>query len=119
MMLMDGVRIIKEKISLEELKGIAKEWYGDMVKGVADVERGIIAFGGELHSDEEAILLDDGSRQRNLWGFNIYFDKPRGSWIKFHSMINLRPSQGNRSRLVEDEGVKAKIIEIVNGLIEQ
>ena len=114
---MDGIRIIKEKISLEELKAIAKEWYGDMVKGVADVERGIIAFGGELHSDEEAVLLDDGSKQRDLWGFNIYFDEPRDSWIQFHSMINLRPSQGNHSRLVEDESVKEKIIEIVNSLI--
>ncbi len=115
--LMDDIRIIKEKITLEELKEIAKEWYGNMAKGVADVERGIIAVSGELHSDEEAALLDDGSLQRNLWGFNIYFDRTRDSWMEFHSMINLRPSQGNHSRTVEDEKVRAKIAEIVNNLI--
>ncbi len=114
---MDGIKIIKEKISLDELKSVAKEWYGDMVKAVADVERGVIAVGGELHSDEEAVLLDDGSNQRELWGFNIHFDQPRESWIQFHSMINVRPSQDNHSRFVQDEEVKKKIIEIVNNLV--
>ena len=114
---MDEIKIIKKKIALDELKAIAKEWYGEMVKGVADVERGIIAFGGELHSDEEAKLLEDGSKQKDLWGFNIYFDRTRDSWIQFRSLINLRPSHGNHSQIVEDEKIREKIIEIVNNLI--
>lgn len=115
---MEDIKIIKEKITLDELKEIAKEWYGAMVKGVADVERGIMAVGGELHADEEAALLEDGSSQRDLWGFNIYFDRTRDSWIEFHSMVNLRPSHGNHSRTVEDQTVRAKIIEIVNNFIQ-
>ena len=115
---MDDIKIITEKITLDELKEIAKQWYGNMVKGVADIGLGIMAVGAELHADEEAVLLDEGSKQKDLWGFNIYFDRPRDSWMEFHSMINLRPSQGNHSRTVEDENVKAKIIEIVNKLIE-
>ena len=100
------------------MKDIAKQGFGDMVKAVADIEKGLMAVGGELHADEEAMLLDQGSQQRNLWGFNIYVDQPRESWLEFDSMINLRPSQGNLSRNVEAEEIRKQIIEIVNKLIQ-
>ena len=70
---------------------------------------GILAVGGELHADEEALLLDQGSNQADLWGINIYVDQPRESWVEFDSMINIRPSQGNRSRSVEDKATKEKL----------
>ena len=115
---MTDVEIISQKISLEHLKDVAKQGFGDMVKAVADIEKGLMAVGGELHADEEAMLLDQGSQQRNLWGFNIYVDQPRESWLEFDSMINLRPSQGNLSRNVEAEEIRKQIIEIVNKLIQ-
>jgi hypothetical protein len=62
------IRIIKEPITFEELKKIAEERYVDMIKAVVDVEKEIIALGGDLHSDEEAFLLEVGSLQENLWG---------------------------------------------------
>jgi len=115
---MDNIEIIKEAITLARLKEIAKQRFGDMVKGVVDIEKNIIAFGGELHADEEAALLEDGSEQKNLWGINIYVDEPKEEWIEFDSMINIRPSQDNNSRTVEDENIKKRIVEIVETLVK-
>uniref|UniRef100_A0A7C4XLE1 Uncharacterized protein n=1 Tax=candidate division WOR-3 bacterium TaxID=2052148 RepID=A0A7C4XLE1_UNCW3 len=90
-----------------------------MVKAVVDVEKGIMAVGGELHSDEEALLIEMGSKQENLWGINIYPEMNGDKFIDFYSLINLRPAQGNRSFGVDDPQVKKKIAEIVNELIER
>lgn len=110
------MRIVLDAISRDELTEIAKQQFGDMVKAVVDVDRGIMAIGGELHSDEEAILLDHGSQQRHLWGINLYPDKPVGEWIEFDSMINVRPSAGNRSRNVESQDLRDTITRIVDRL---
>ena len=88
-----------------------------MVKAVVDIERGIIAVGGELHADEEAALIDDGSQQADLWGINIYPAFAEPEWIEFDSMINVRPSQGNRSRDVEDQSVRAMVRAVVSRLV--
>lgn len=101
-----------------ELDALAAARFGDMVKGVVDVRRGIAAFGGELHSDEEALLLADGSRQDDLWGINLYPAEPADGWLEFDSMINVRPSRNNRSRGVEDESIRKEIRRIVDGLVE-
>lgn len=100
-----------------ELVSIASEQFGDMVKAVVDIERGIMALGGELHSDEEALLLDDGSSQGNLWGINLYPAAGDQDWIEYDSMINVRPSQGNRTRGIEDAGLRDTILRVVSGLV--
>ena len=115
---MNDIKIIKEKISLAELKTIAKERFGDMVKAVVDIELKIMAIGGDLHADEEALLLEQGSKQENLWGINLYVDLPREQFIEFDSMINIRPRQNNRSKSVEDAGIRKQIIEMVNKIVE-
>ncbi len=112
------IRIVRDSILRTELTEIAKQQFGDMVKAVVDVEQGIMAIGGELHSDEEAVLLDQGSLQRHLWGINLYPDKPVAEWIEFDSMINVRPSGGNRSRYVESGEVREVVTRIVNRLVE-
>lgn len=99
---------------LAELKEMAAATFGDMVKAVVDIERGLLAVDAELHSDLEAALLQDGSKQKKLWGINLYPGTPDEDFIEFDSMINVRPSQGNRSRGVEDEGLRGKIAGIVN-----
>lgn len=109
--------LIDEPITRKEVEAISQKSYGEMVKGVVDLQKGIMAIGSELHADEEEFLLDRGSRQSDLWGINIFRDLPREKWIVFDSMINLRPSQGNRSRSVEDEGIRAQISELVDRLI--
>lgn len=90
---------------------------GSLVKAVVDIDKQIMAVDGELHADEEALLLQSSSRQENLWGINIYPELSGADFIEFDSMINLRPSQGNRSRGVEDPQIKKKILAIVAKLI--
>jgi hypothetical protein len=111
------VRIVREPITRTELAEMAQARFGDMVKGVVDVARGVMAVSGELHSDEEALLLDDGSRQADLWGINLYPGESGPDWIEFDSMINVRPSQNNRSRGVEDERTRTAICRIVQELV--
>ena len=111
------IKIIKESISKIELSDIAKNQFGDFVKAVVDVGKEVMAIGGELHADLEALLLEQGSRQENLWGINLYPEKSEKEWIVFDSMINIRPSSGNRSRGVEDLKIQEKIKTIVKKLI--
>jgi hypothetical protein len=111
------MEIIAEPIPLARLRGMAERRFGDMVKAVVDIDRGIMAVDGELHSDEEEVLLQEGSRQGGLWGINIYPDAAGEDWVEFDSMINLRPSQGNRSRGVEDPQCRQRIREIVGRLV--
>lgn len=111
------MRIVDSPISLRDLAVMAEAGFGDLVKVVIDVKRGVMAVGGELHSDEEALLLEDGSEQRDLWGINIYPDLAGEDQIEFDSMINVRPSQGNRTRGVDDPEVRAGILRIVQSLV--
>ena len=108
------MKIVSKTLSLDDLRLVAKETFGDLVKAVIDVNRELIAVDAELHSDLEALLLEDGSKQKYLWGINLYPDLQGEEFIEFDSVINLRPSQDNRSRGVDDKEVRAKIIEIVN-----
>lgn len=112
------ITIIRDVTTRARLAELAEATFGDFVKGVVDVRRRVLALGGDLHSDEEAALLEDGSQQADLWGINLYPGETGEDWIEFDSMINVRPSQGNRSRDVEDEGLRASIREVVAGLVE-
>ena len=113
------MQIIKDKITLDKLKQMAEEMFGDLVKAVIDVEKEIMAIGGELHADEEAMLIQHSSKQQNLWGINLYPELDQDNWVEFDSMINLRPSQGNRSRGVDNPEIQQKIINIVNKLVQK
>ena len=106
-------------MKLDELKQMAELLFGDMVKAVVDVERELVAVDAELHSDLEALLLQDGSRQDSLWGMNLYPEIQGDYFVEIDSLINIRPSQGNRSRGVEDEGIRKRIIEIVEKRIRR
>ncbi len=111
--------IVRKSISLDELKQMSEKMYGGLVKAVVDIEQGIMAVDAELHADEEALLLDNGSRQEHLWGINLYPDEMNTeNFIEFDSMINLRPAQGNKSRSVESKQIQEKIIVIVRRLVQ-
>lgn len=107
------MKIITDTLTLDELKKMAAGGFVNMVKAVVDIDRKIIAVDAELHSDLEALLLEDGSKQKNLWGINFYPEIHGEDFVEFDSMINLRPSQGNISRAVENEEIRGKITEIV------
>ncbi len=114
------MKIIKDKISIKELKKMAEESFGDFVKAVVDIEKEIMVVDAEMHADEEQFLLEKSSKQGNLWGINIYPEKiGSDDFIEFDSMINIRPSQNNRSRSVDNSKIQQKIIKIVNKLVEK
>lgn len=113
------IKLVNNQITKSELESLAKEGFGDLVKAVVDIEREIIAIGGDLHADEEAILIEDGSKQENLWGINIYPFLEKDQWVELDSLINIRPSSGNRSRNVENPQVREKILKIVEKLISK
>jgi len=111
--------IVQKKITWKELMDLAEQTFGDLVKAVVDVEREIMAVDAELHSDEEDLLIENGSEQKNLWGINLCPGLANDGFIEFDSMINLRPSLGNLSRGVDDPGIREKIIFIVNRWVER
>jgi hypothetical protein len=117
MIAMAEVELVRQTVTVAHLKALASALFGDLVKAVVDVDRGIMAIGGELHADEEAALLDDGASQANLWGINLYpAEFGQTGWLEFDSMINVRPSQGNRTRSVDDPEIRRRISDVVDRL---
>jgi hypothetical protein len=112
-----NIKIVTRTITKKELAEMASNQFGDWIKGVVDIEKAVMAVGGDLHADEEAVLIDDGSEQKNLWGVNLWFEKEGDEWIEFNSMINIRPSVGNRSRGVENQEIREKIRKIIGELV--
>ena len=113
------MKTVENNISIKELKDMSSKMFGNLVKAVVDIEKGILVVDAELHSDQEAYLLQLGSKQENLWGINIYPDLGKEERIEFDSMINLRPSQNNNSRGVDNEEIQKKILDIVNSKINE
>lgn len=112
------MKIISKPITREELKNLAEKMFGNFVKAVVDVEKEIMVVDGEMHADEEALLIEKGSKQNNLWGINLHPEMKDG-FIEFDSIINLRPSQDNRSRGVDNPKIREKLIKIVNKLVKK
>lgn len=113
------MQILNNPIAIEELKTLANNTFGDFVKAVIDIEQNKIAIDAELHCDLESILLDDGSKQNNLWGINFYPDIKDDDFIEFDSMINMRPSQGNMSRSVDSKETQQIIRKLVSNWIKK
>lgn len=99
------------------LKTMAEAMFGNLIKAVVDIKREVMIVDAQLHADEEQLLLEQGSAQKDLWGINLYPDNTNVDWIEFDSMINLRPAQGNRTRSVEDPTIQQKIRDIVGQLV--
>lgn len=112
------ILIVRTSVTKTALITMAEQQFGDMVKAVVDIDQGIMAIGGELHSDEEALLIEQGSLQKHLWGINLYPTHQASEWIEFDSMINVRPSGGNRSRSVERAEIREAVTEILNRLVQ-
>lgn len=89
-------RIVNEKISRAYLAKISEHYFDDMTKGVVDVEKELVAIDAELYADLETPLLENDSRQEQLWGINLYPDENREDFIEFDSLVNIRPRQNNR-----------------------
>ena len=110
------VVLLERRIEAHELRRLALR-FEEMVKYVVDVERGTIAIGGEMHADAEEVLLEAGSRQADLWGANYYPGRGREGCIEYTSLINIRPSAGNRGMELLDPALRARVLEITFAVI--
>jgi hypothetical protein len=109
-----GMVEVKDSISIIDLESMAKRMYGSLVKGVVDIEKGLLVLDAEMHVDEEQYLLEKGSKQSSLWGINLYPAKyGQEDFIEFDSMINIRPSANNFSRSIESQDIRERVIRIV------
>ena len=109
--------IVADPIAPEELKRLVLLHFGDMVKIVVDLERRVVAAGGELHADAEQLLLQDGSRQSDLWGANYFPGQDPEECIQYTALINIRPTQANRGMLIADPEIRRRVQEITFALI--
>src|SRR5436190_18191585 len=101
------MQTVTDSIDLATLKKMSEKMFGGLIKAVVDVEKGIMVVDADMHVDQELFLLEEGSAQGNLWGINLFPDQwGNESFIVFDSMINLRPSWGNRTRGVDDSAMQ-------------
>lgn len=114
---MAEILITDRPFAPETIRELTEAWFGDMVKIVVDVERRVVALGGQLHADAEALLLERGSRQQDLWGANFYPERDPGRRLEYVALINIRPAQGNRSMEIQDPQVRERVGEIAGGLL--
>jgi hypothetical protein len=112
------VEIIRGKINKEYLKKFLDRPFKEVIKFVVDVEKEIIAFGGELHSDAQELLIEEGSDAKNLWGGNLYlFENGKKILIEYSALINIKPSQKNFSIDIKDKEIKEKIEKVLKKII--
>ena len=108
------MQILKEIMTKEELKTICTVCFDDeMVTAVVDLGSDQLGIDAELHADIEQMFLQQGARQEDLWGINLYFDEEGEDFIEYDSLINIRPRQNNMGRGVYDEMTRKKIAEVV------
>ena len=109
-----------DTISVDELKLMSAKMFESLVKAVVDIEKQIMIVDAEMHADQEEVLLKQGSEQSNLWGINLHPDFfGTDEFIEFDSMINIRSSQGNRSRGVENIATQKVIRLLVDKLVRK
>ena len=113
----EGVLILTKRLERGALERFRDAPFEKMIKFVADVARGRLALGGEMHSDAEEALLRTGSRQADLWGGNLWpWDEPPR--IEHISLINIRPAQDNPGMEIEREDVRTAVRAIVEEWVE-
>jgi hypothetical protein len=110
----DQIDIIKERIDKEYLKKFLDNPFHEVIKFVVDIEKQIIAFGGELHSDAAEKLVEQGSDNRNLWGGNLRFSENK---IEYMSLINIKPTENSFSMDIENKDIIMKIDKVIEKLV--
>ena len=107
------IHIIRQRAEPEQMRQML-EALGIYIKLAVDVERRILAGGGQLHTDCELVLLDDDSQQHQVWGADWY---PLSQTVGYKSLINIRPSANNRSMAIQDSAMRDDIRQLVQSLL--
>lgn len=111
------ILITTEKIDQTKLRDLCDAWFGNMIKIEVDIEKEIIAVGGQLHADGEYLLIQNGSQQGDVWGANFYPFNPPNERIEYTALINIRPHQDNPSMEISDEIIRNRVKNIVERLL--
>jgi hypothetical protein len=111
-----SIKILKDTISIADAKDIGREFYDDLVKGAVDTEREVLALGGEFHMDANNILIQNGSEQKDIWGFNLVWSGG-GYEIEYKALINIRPAQGNRGMEIANPQLRNQMSLIIRRLV--
>ena len=108
------ILLIQNRAKKEEIKQMLTA-LKSYIKLAVDIKREVLAGGGILHADCEAVLLKDGSKQDDIWGADWIPDTKQ---ISFEALINIRPRQNNPSMKINDPVIREKLEEIVRSLLE-
>lgn len=112
-----SIVITDQPLSRDDLATLVDAWFKDMVKIVVDIRNGTVGVGGELHADAEALMLEGGAEQVDLWGANYYPGRGPADFIEYTALINIRPAQDNPGMEIADEGVRAAVRDVVTRLV--
>lgn len=108
------IHLLRSKANHRQVEEMLEE-LNPIVKLAVDTHRGILAGGGQMHADCEGVLLEDGSRQRDIWGANWI---PGTQTLEFEALINIRPKQNNFSMLIQDPIIQQKVEHVVKRILE-
>lgn len=107
------IHIIRSPATALEIEEMLQS-LGEYIKLAVDIRREILAGGGIMHADCESALLEDGSRQEDVWGADW---DPTAQLVTFESLINIRPRQNNRSLEIQDETIRQLVARISEKLL--
>ena len=107
------ILIVRKPVDRETLLALAEAWHKTFVKGVVDVNSGLMALGGEWHKNAQNLLITGGSNPKNLWGFSVYPEKKGEEVIEYESLINVRPKEGNLGREISNEETRRAVRKLV------
>lgn len=103
------IHLIRKKATSAQIKEML-DTLSSYIKLAVDIKREVVAGGGVLHADCEAVLIDDGSKQEDIWGADWLPDTKE---VHFEALINIRPRQNNRSMTIQDDEVRRKVARII------
>jgi hypothetical protein len=109
------IHLLRERATPAQMTEMLAE-LGSYIKFAVDIQRNIAVGGGELHADCEKILLEDGSRQEDIWGADW---DPFSQTVKFEALMNIRPRQNNPAMQILDPAIRAKVEAALRPLMEQ
>lgn len=103
---------------MKDVRALALEDYGDMIKGTVDIIENKVALGGDYHMETCELLVEGGSKHTNIWGFNIRFEEDQNGILEFDSLVNIKPALGNKSRSVENPEIIEQATKIIHSWIQ-
>jgi hypothetical protein len=108
------IHLIEEKATPQQITEML-DALGTYIKLAVDIERKILVGGGILHSDCKAELLNEGSRQEDIWGADW---SPKSQKVWFEALINIRPRQSNPTMKIQDPSIRFKVESIIRDFLE-